>query len=436
MISLILKPVPRASAEIIRLQPGQSCTLGASPAADFCLDSAGIAPIHCRISCRNRFGFIEGLDADSKVIVNGEAFNRSRIVNEDKLRIGLIEFVVVTTAETKPPKFKTPIDMDELFDSEASDTTADPAARSNNANNHPATKQEPDSITIEELGFDDDFLNLTDPSQSSSRFDDLEDDFYAIDDPSALTTGTPLGPKGFVFDDSALDDSTLGDFTLDENDLGELPSTADVMDVSEMRALLALREGPEEKQKNQPSKRDSATSISPATKHDVPFEQDVESAEDINANDDKEEEDDNAADEKKAHPIEAIEEPLATDKFVRQQSLAACELAKQTLNRESNNVYQPEKGYLRRLIDFNLETDQTWPDGGAVLIISPLDESEINRFVADKRWHDRLRFPLGLQRFLELAPPVMVAELFDHISMCLIVSNNRKDWECYRRGDA
>ena len=104
VFALTLKPISNNTVDSIRLQPGRSCTVGASPAADYPLDSHQLAGIHCRISCHKRSVFIECLAAELLIEVNGVAVNRSRITHQDKLQIGSEEYLV----DLPPEKAETP----------------------------------------------------------------------------------------------------------------------------------------------------------------------------------------------------------------------------------------------------------------------------------------------------------------------------------------
>lgn len=94
MAKLTLIPSSRSGIEKIRLSTGKSCSIGSSTKADYTFLEQDIDPIHCRLSCRRRLGFVECIAESSTIAVNGITSNRSKLSDGDNLQIGSCKFVV------------------------------------------------------------------------------------------------------------------------------------------------------------------------------------------------------------------------------------------------------------------------------------------------------------------------------------------------------
>ena len=88
----------------INLREGQYCTVGCGAAADYCINTGGVGTVHCRVGCRSNGGFIECLDSNATIVVNGSTLNRSRLSDGDALQIGSLPVRVVVLRSDKPPK--------------------------------------------------------------------------------------------------------------------------------------------------------------------------------------------------------------------------------------------------------------------------------------------------------------------------------------------
>lgn len=94
MPTLIIQSRTKNSNISIQLRPGQTCVIGSSPIADYCVEDPNISIIHCRVYHNTSGGFIECFDAAEAIAINDKLKNRSRLAPGDRLTIGIATFDV------------------------------------------------------------------------------------------------------------------------------------------------------------------------------------------------------------------------------------------------------------------------------------------------------------------------------------------------------
>ena len=102
MIRLSLHVLNQDPAVSIHLRPGQSCTVGSSAAADYCISDAAIDAVHCRVICQISGGYIECFETERNISVNGTRKNRSRLADADELKLGSTKLTVKLPREEMP----------------------------------------------------------------------------------------------------------------------------------------------------------------------------------------------------------------------------------------------------------------------------------------------------------------------------------------------
>jgi hypothetical protein len=106
MLRLFLKPIANSQIGTVRLQQGQSVSIGSSAAADYQVPALGSKSCYCELTLRSGGCFLDCKSEEFHVEVNGNQVNRIRMKNGDTLRIGKVDFMVQIdqlNLDFKPP---------------------------------------------------------------------------------------------------------------------------------------------------------------------------------------------------------------------------------------------------------------------------------------------------------------------------------------------
>jgi hypothetical protein len=106
MLRLFLKPIANSQVGTVRVQQGQSISIGSSAAADYQVPAFGSKSCYCELSLRSGGCFLDCKSDEFHVEVNGNQVNRIRMKNGDTLRIGKVDFMVQidqVNLDFKPP---------------------------------------------------------------------------------------------------------------------------------------------------------------------------------------------------------------------------------------------------------------------------------------------------------------------------------------------
>ena len=76
----------------------------------------GIEPLHCRVGCRINGGFLECINDEFTVQINGVPRSRARLSNGDRIRIGLVELDVELPEAAKKRAFEISFDEEDSPD--------------------------------------------------------------------------------------------------------------------------------------------------------------------------------------------------------------------------------------------------------------------------------------------------------------------------------
>ncbi len=95
-LTYVLEPVRNNAVESIELQVGDY-RIGSSQQCDLCLDVAGVAPEHCRITCHH--GIISLQTDDPRTWLNDGPVKKARVNVGDRLTIGPVSFLFRTRVD-------------------------------------------------------------------------------------------------------------------------------------------------------------------------------------------------------------------------------------------------------------------------------------------------------------------------------------------------
>ncbi len=310
MTTLILQPPDGSTDSPIRLNSGQSCTIGSSAAADFLIESDDLHEIHCRLSCHRRQSFIECFDLDARITINQASSNRSKLANGDLLNIGGRDFFVhflASEAALAPPA------------NETTETMGDSATL---------------TVSIQETPHNDEILVL-DFDNEDTKVTDL----WVNDDSTLPMIDTLSLPRDEVADVGARDSEGLAGDSISE--------------------------------------------------------------------------------EKPNLPSAFLQGLVSRSRLEKKDGEAAVSHTRRLLESDGLNLYLVKPQMLRAASIENV-TDKFEEPDGAVYLLSNLDLEELGEFLAKRRWHGRIRHPLGLLRFLELSPDVICQLFFSKIEGCFV----------------
>src|SRR6476619_7954506 len=81
---------------VFRLLPGEPKTIGLATGANFIVDAALVARVHCRLTVLPGGDLeVKDLDSTNGTFVNGTRIETARLAPGDKLQVGRVEFVVM-----------------------------------------------------------------------------------------------------------------------------------------------------------------------------------------------------------------------------------------------------------------------------------------------------------------------------------------------------
>ena len=386
MANLQLIPANPLTGTNIRLSSGYSCTIGSSAAADYCFENADLDQIHCRVTCRGNLSFIECLDFEAKVRVNQEHANRASLTHGDEVQIGLLKFKVELQTEVQQ------YDRIETNDSNESLSELDVPGYelTESASEEPMPQHLSDSDDV----FDT--VAITDGLEGSSDEFGVYIDNYSFDEEPSHTPKKP-GQSGNTEVESA---------STEESDFGmEEYSTT--------------------------SAADSKTIESETDKVDVTISSDSTLADvSFTAPNLKKKASRRSSDPKSSDFLKGLVEQW---RLVKKTGDSAIELANHLLASSGANIYRIDEDEIVAIE--NLETVETGDsDLGLVLLLSKLEQKELWAILKKRRWQRRIRFPLGLQRFLELSSSVS-KNFFESVEACLVIPENSNEFELISTSD-
>lgn len=113
-----------------------------------------------------------------------------------------------------------------------------------------------------------------------------------------------------------------------------------------------------------------------------------------------------------------------------EQAMQWCQSLSETAG--ERNIFRAQRRILTELdfLQFKDQLSASDPDG-YVLLVSRMGNAEINQFFMEKGWLDRIRYPSGLQSFLDLSPVKYLAEFFQTVEACVAVFENDGGVEVY-----
>lgn len=418
VVRLTLHPKNDDSIQPIRLLAGQSCTVGASPAADYHINSTGVDAIHCRFTCRGRFCFTECLRADATIVVNSEAMNRARLIDGDQLTIGTIKFFVQVSEPQRTPKVEMSIDFDEDDPDEDRNLTdeavADSTSFATDLFDSTASIKDHTPIEVAENPLEDSPDEKPDwdnDSDSDSPFVDSTDSFYdlSVDDEDLAPSKTN--------DEAPTETDELENPAPSNND--SLPTHSEHGETSGTASNRDQRdESDNPAEPTQPSKPLSDSSLSDSTDID-PNQSDSTKTDSTEINKKK----------RKNHQTNEAIRPTR-DRYFKAYNDDAVRAKDLLQNQEGTFYYKTERNAVVQLHAREIDKDDFGNDrDGAVVLFSRLSEDDLNLFFQKKRWHDRIRYPLGIQRFLMLSPQKIIDQFFEKVDACLIILEHRAGFE-------
>ena len=418
--AITLKPTNDRSADLVRLKPGQSCTVGRSHSADYALKSSGLDAIHCRITCRRRSAFVECLSAESFVHVNGQPVNRARLTHGESLQIGDVEFVVEVPQEPEsqpsipePAKTEFPSTGTESFDS---DTTAsiefdswtafdsdDNIELDPESLEWPDTKSEPPPTPQEDAGErrQDSRFQQEGVSQPGAD-DDLELDDHLLDQSDHFDDSgeEPLSTTSVDDDPFMSDEAATTESAADTSDGG---FDSDDLDWFHR----------EEQPVSPPAEPETQPTREPQADH---------------RDDDRE-----RAESEFAETLARKLGQSSVPKFERLYGAAAEDAAKDLLADDYLQAFRLARFNLLPVEqDYSSFCEAVEPRDGAVVLFSDRSPDALDLFLSKGRMSDRLRYPLAVQRFLEFSPPKLIKAFFDSFPHCLLILENNQGVQLLR----
>ena len=386
MATLQLIPTNPLTSTNIRLSSGYSCTIGSSAAADYCFKNADLDEIHCRVTCRGNLSFIECLNFEAKVKVNQEDANRSSLTDGDELQIGLIKFKVALQNDIQQ------YDPIEAIDSNESLSELDVPG-------YGLTE----TASEEPLPQEDELLQAAIDSDDSDQvavvtdsLDDSADEFGVYIDEYSFEDDVPTAAKTVQVDNASTEEV---DFGIEDH------STTSAVE---------LKSG------DSGSESFDLTNSSDSTLAEVSF----------NAPNFKKKALPRSSDPKSSNFLKGLVEE---SRLVKKTGELALRLASQLLSSPGTKIYRlvdDELVSIDRLESVEIKDS----DQGLVLLLSKLERKELSTLLRKKRWQRRIRFPLGLQRFLELSNAVS-KDFFKSVDGCLLVPEYGDEFELISTSD-
>lgn len=422
----------------ISLMSGQSCTIGSSAAADYSLTSEELDEIHCRITCRGNSCFVECFHFESKIIVNDKNANRSSLSDGDSLRLGKHHFLVDFESNRVRPVELVESTNEQEYDSlEEVFSLPDAAPIDADDDSKSPSSLAPES-SADELDADVKPVAQESLEENSLFQDSLDDDSHASDSDSLdHDSDEPFG-----FDDQGFDFPEVSD---------EQPTVADTSEQGEKDSDLEFASDQSE-DSIQPDSNDTSLdsedfsdSVTPSempehsttvigTELSSDFEDAIDSEADSTLADLRDMKS-WKLDEDSDEPIAPSGDPKASE-FLRNlanRSLLdkksgdeAVVALMQILDSNDANLFQIQSHAIK-LIEFS-EFEEFTDVKDSVFLVSELAENELQTLLVEKRWLGRMKYPLGLQRYLELSPSKIFDSFFKAVSAC--VFKNAKTNQC------
>ena len=361
MSHLFLQSFDANSGLSISLRHGQSCTIGASAVADYRVNAIGVSAVHCRIVCRPSGGFVECLEDENFIVINGAYRRRSRICDGDLLKIGSIS-VSVKRPTPKVGLRSFNIDLGNQAETDGPDFLIDIDA------------DEPDQAVAPE-----DIIDLEMPEHKNSATQDGADETISSFD-SEVQSKMPaksLKPN-FV--------------------TSRVTKTQNVF-----------------KQSSRPFfEFDSAGPANPNL-----FEDELEltsQAEDLISP--------LPADESEDRSGGSLS-PTDTGKFLRWIGDDAVDvLHRMQGTEETLNIYRILSGQMKLVSEEDIEKHLNAKAVPAVFLFSKHSSEDLMSHIRSRKWIDRIGHPQAVNMFLALSPKRMVSDFFAMVGACLLLQND------------
>ena len=389
---------------------GQFCTVGSSPAADYCARWDGIEPNHCRIGCRTSGGFVECFDPNVTIVHNGVERNRVRVKGGDRIKIGPIEFSVELPDKVEQ-KQSFGVSFDEEDDFEKAE---DLASEEDDLKNVPVERESGDvtaglwvndpppsePLPIEDEDSNDFAAAEPEPNNASPEVQPLVEDL-----PSDAASEVPAEDKGEfkapnptkstekaskpVFEFDSVDAS---DLTVNGDDLAAIENMKGNSLVLQDMAFSSAEAFPE-------------SSVN------------QEASDSIDSSNTEEQ------DEMLANGDILAGGSFQQGKGWRWGGKHVAEMvgylveSKQDLNcyrvLEHVNLSKCSLDEVKDVADKRAEV--------AIFLLSTQESAELLRFLLSKRWNERLAHPEALSMSLSLLPARNISSLFEHLDTIVLV---------------
>lgn len=416
MSRIFLHPEDPRFGDSIRLLVGQFCTVGSSSAADHCLRAAGIEAMHCRIGCRLNGGFLECINDESVVLVNGVPRTRARLTNGDRIKIGIVELTVDLPEKAEKRSFSVSFEDDDSPDGVGT-IAAEASPKTENQN----TEIEPEPASSAKF---DDWIETEDETETK-EFDfsedheaDKVDTVEASDRESdlALTDHEPdteiSTPKDEITDTQSKppERERKAVFEFDSVDAENTPFTDED---------LAALENKGETVSSQNANFFSA---------DLEFANVNQGA--ITSNEDATTSNVDADNDRSIEPFDAQSSiPGGSSqggkfwKWIGDRVVSALALIEQ---REERPVcyFVNEHVELNQCSFEEVTEAVTSRKQNSIYLLSNNDPTEVTRFLVAKRWNERMRHPEALSMSISILPARHVNALFDQVDAVVLVQKS------------
>ena len=410
LAKLVLTQIGNDGLQIC-LMSGQSCSIGSSAAADYSLASEDLEEIHCRITCRGNSCFVECMNFENNIVINDRYANRSSLSDGDSVRIGPFQFSVefdstrVAPVDLDPSEtIEQEFDSLEEIDSEGDYQPLEPFEAESTIIDEPVDMAPPaDSKPIDSL----------EDSDSSFEFD--EHSFEFSDERAQEETETASEDVDIAFGQSE-----------EQQILQQPPTELEI----ESTFNIESTEAPSE------SLDHSTTVIGKELSDEYEFDSHNDSTlPDLKQSgawrlQDGETEVASTGDPKASEFLRNLANRSPLEKL---QGKEAVECLKKLLDRDGSNLYKIHSKAIRKtdLAELDGMTDQD-----AVFLVSDLMEEDLQNLLDDRRWLGRMKYCLGLQRFLELSPRKVCESFFETVKGCFFVGAVREDCELIVSADS
>ena len=445
MAKLVLSQIDNDGQQIC-LMSGQSCTIGSSAAADYTLASDQLEEIHCRITCRGNSCFIECPNFENKIVINGNHANRSSLNHGDTVQIGpfpmMVDFesnrvlpVELDDATTVSQDFDSLDEFESLEEVESLDDVSPilpvspPETDGHNAS-LPAAEAVVERSPIDAPSTADTkgSAKSADPVPTVAPADSLDDasDSFAFEensfemseiqerpDPPAKAEST-VEPTVEPAVDPATEDSDLvfgssPDVELPvvvENDWNSTELPSDQVELSDPEHSTTVIG----KESNSEFDLDNNDSTLPDIKDNGAWRL----IENVNAE---------IASSGDAKASEFLRSLANRSQLERKHGSQAVDFLKQMLAEKKTSFFKIHSRAIREA-EFEPGIIENSEKQDSVYLVSSCEEQELQKILDEKRWLGRMKYAMGLHRFLELSPRKTCDSFFEVVQACLFVTAN------------